>query len=299
MSKELCENPDLQQPTLLKAEELSGLEKEFLVEHFLSNQSYHQTHVGEAFIIDQPGGFLASLNIRDHVHFEWLDTKGDLENSWNRLVKIETALGKAINYSYSPKFGFLTADPYQCGTALQVSVFLQLSGLIHTDKINEMLEKIVDESLSVTGLQGSPTEIIGDVLCIQNLYTLGVTEENIISSLRHVTTKLMVEEQAARSQIRQEISPAMKDKISRAYGILIHSYQIEAVEALNAISLLKLGADVGWLTGLTTEQFNELFFNCRRAHLLCQFSDKVSQEEILHRRSEFIHKTLKDLKLAI
>src|SRR5262249_18486447 len=147
-----------------------------------------------------------------------------------------------VNYSYSPKFGFLTADPYECGTALQVAVYLQLAGLIHTDKINDVLEKLVDESLSVTGLQGSPTEIIGDVLCICNLYTLGLTEENIISSLRQVTTKLMVEEHAARSQIRHEISPDMKDKISRAYGILIHSYQIEAVEALNAISLLKLGA---------------------------------------------------------
>lgn len=299
LSKELVENTELKEPALLKAEDLSGLEKEYLVEHFLSKESYHQAHVGEAFVVDKPGFFLAALNIRDHVQFELLDTKGDLENAWNKLVKIESTLGKAVNYSYSPKFGFLTADPYECGTALQVAVYLQLAGLIHTDKINDVLEKLVDESLAVTGLQGSPTEIIGDVLCIRNLYTLGLTEENIVASLRQVTTKLMVEEHAARSQIRHEISPDMKDKISRAYGILIHSYQIEAVEALNAISLLKLGADIGWLTGLNAQQFNELFFNCRRAHLLCQYSDKVPQEEIPHRRAEFIHKALAHLKLNI
>ncbi len=297
LHKEL--SSQLKEPKLLKAEELSSLEKEFLGEHFLTNQNFHQTHVGEAFIIDQPGTFLASLNIRDHIQLELLDTKGDLENSWNQLVKIESNLGKAIHYSFSPKFGFLTADPFQCGTALQINVFLQLSGLIHSDRINDILETLVDESLSVTGLQGSPTEIIGDVLNFQNHYTLGLTEENLISSLRNVTTKLMVEEHAARSQMRHEISPTMKDKVSRAYGILVHSYQIEAVEALNAISLLKLGADLGWLTGLTTQQFNELFFNCRRAHLLCQFPEKIPQDEITHKRAEFIHKALKELKLAI
>lgn len=297
LSKEIIASPHLSRPIEFKAEEMSGLEKEYLVEHFLSSDSFHQAHTGEAFIIDEPGTFLAALNIRDHVHMEWLDTSGDLENSWNHLVKIESSLGKAVNYSYSPKFGFLTADPYQCGSALQVNAYLQLSGLIHTDKINDILTKIIDESLSVTGLQGSPTEIIGDVVNIQNQYTVGLTEENIISQIRNLATKLMVEEHAARSHIKHELSSSMKDKISRAYGILIHSYQIEAVESLNAISLLKLGADVGLLSGMTHSQFNELFFNCRRAHLLCQYSDKVSQEEIAHKRAEFVHNSLKNLKL--
>jgi protein arginine kinase len=79
---------------------------------------------------------------------------------------------------------------------------------------------------------------------------------------------------------------------------LIHSYQIEAVEALNAISLLKLGVDLRWVLGITMEQLNLLFFNCRRAHLLCQFKEKIPQEEILHKRAEFIHKTLKGVELA-
>lgn len=298
VGKELVGLPLLQQPALLKAEELSGLEKEYLGEHFLTHQNFHQAGGGEAFIIDSTATFLASLNIRDHIHFEWIDTKGELENSWNQLTKIETALGKAISYSFSPKYGFLTADPYQCGTGLQVNVFLQLSGLIHTDKINETLEKMVDESLTVTGLHGSPTEIIGDILNIQNQFTLGVSEENILAGIRNVATKLMAEEHAARNQIRREKNPLLKDKISRAYGILIHSFQIEAIEALNALSLLKLGAEIGWLTGVTPRQFNEYFFHCRRAHLL-KSSEPVAQEELLHKRAEYIHNALKELKLTI
>ena len=298
-SREVMNLSELIRPTLLKAEEVSSIEKEFLVEHFLSNQSFHQSAEGEAFVLDESGEFMATLNRRNHIQFELIDTKGELENAWNRLLKIETAVGKTVSYSFSPKYGFLTADPTQCGTALIVTVFLQLSGLVHTEQIDDRLEKLVDESLSVSGIQGSPTEIIGDVLAIQNNYTLGLTEENIVSSIRTTATKIVVEEHAVRNKIRHDQNAEIKDKVSRAYGILIHSYQIEAVEALNAISLLKLGLDLGWVSGVTMNQLNELFFNCRRAHLLCQFQEKINQEEIPHKRAEFIHQTLKDVKLKI
>ncbi len=110
---------------------------------------------------------------------------------------------------------------------------------------------------------------------------------------------MLVEEHGARSKILHEESAEIKDRVSRAFGILIHSYQIEAVEALNAISLLKLGAELGWLTGVTSKELNRLFFNCRRAHLLHQYGERIKQEEIPHKRAEFIHKTLKGVQLTI
>jgi protein arginine kinase len=299
VSKEMQNLEPFQQGLFIRAEELTSQQKEFLMEHFLTYQSFQQAHAGEAFLLDQNGDFAAIFNLRNHIHLELIDIKGDLENSWNRLVHFETALGKAINYSYSSKFGYLTADPYQCGTALQVVVFLQPSALIHLEKIDDLLEKLADESYAITGIQGSPTDIIGDVLAVQNNYTLGLTEENIVSSLRTFTTKLLVEERAARAMLRQEQNVLIKDKVSRAYGILVHSYQIDAVEALNAISLLKLGLDLGWLKGLTNQALNQMFFDSRRAHLMSRFQEKIVQEEILHKRAEFIHQTLKDVQLTI
>lgn len=299
LSNELQKVGGLSNPTLIKAEETGILEKEFLGEHFLTTQNYNQTHAGEGFILDESGEFLVTLNIRDHLHLQLIDCKGEIENTWSRLVKIETTLGKGINYSFLPKFGFLTADPTQCGTGLLVTVFLQVPGLIHMGTIDDILEKYADESISVSGIQGSPNEIIGDVLMVQNNFTLGMTEENIVSSIRSFTTKMLVEEKGARSKIKREESADFKDKVSRAFGILTHSYQIEAVEALNALSLLKLGASSGWISGITNQQLNELFFNCRRAHLLYQCKEKVSQEEIPHKRAEQIHASLKDIKLLI
>ena len=92
----------------------------------------------------------------------------------------------------------------------------------------------------------------------------------------------------------------LMDKVSRAFAILIHSYRMETKEALNEISLVKLGIDLGWVEGVTAAELNHLFFHCRRAHLLVALKEpEMSLEQVPHKRAEFIHKTLKNAKLKI
>lgn len=300
VSKDLLAAEGLLSPQLIKGEETTPLEKEYLFEHFLSNQSFIQAYTGEAFVIDQTGLFLATLNLHDHLHLQLIDCRGEIESAWNKLVKIEMLVGKTLGYAFSPKFGFLTADFNYCGTGLLISIYLQIPGLIHTEKMDEFFEKNLDDSIAIRGIQGDPNEIIGDVVVLQNNYTLGISEENIISSLRAFTTKILVQENSVRSEIRNSQNPEIKDKVSRAFAILIHSYRIETVEeALDALSLLKLGTEMGWVEGIDISTLNLLFFNCRRSHLLCQFSEKINQEEVGHKRAEYIHQTLKNVRLTI
>jgi protein arginine kinase len=151
-------------------------------------------------------------------------------------------------------------------------------------------------------LQGDPTEFIGDIVAFHNSYTLGVTEENILSTLRMLATKFVMEEIGKRKSFKvgNETEVAeIKDKVSRAFAILMHSYQIEAIEALEAISLVKMGLDLEWCKGTTQAILNRLFFACRRGHLLCHYGEKISIEELPHRRAEFIHQTLHGLELLI
>lgn len=302
LQRQLIACPQLKNPKLIPAEEMAPMEKEFLVEHFLSSQSFQQTHAGEAFVLDETGEFLAVLNLNDHLLLEWVDPREELELTWDRLVKIESELNKTTNFAFSPKFGFLTADSTQSGTGMLVQVYLHLPILRLTERFNDILVKNKDEGIDQTGLQGDPNEIIGDIVAFHNKHTLGITEENILTSLRTLAMKLMLEEKSARQHLKEESETNLaeiKDKVSRAYAILLHSYQIEAIEALQAISMLKLGLDLGWCKGGSHAILNNLLFASRRAHLLCHFGQKVQQEEIPHRRSEYIHKALKGFELLI
>jgi protein arginine kinase len=112
-------------------------------------------------------------------------------------------------------------------------------------------------------------------------------------------TKLVLSEQTQRLQYKKTSPPDLKDRISRAYGLLMHSYQLETKEALSAISQIKLGIDLGWVQGMTDDEINEIFFRCRRAHLL-QTQEKISldKKELAHTRAEYLHQKLRQTTLS-
>lgn len=297
VSQELLQSPHLTNPTFLKAEDCTPLDKELLFEHFLTTQSFYQAHSGEAFVVDDTSRFLAVINLPDHLELILSDTEGELENAHSKLVKIDIELSKKLPYAFSPKFGFLTSNPARCGTGLVVQVFLQLPGLIHRNLAQQVITKHKTEGITVTGLHGSPQEHIGDILVVTNTFCWGVTEEKILSTIRTFTTHLLVEEKRVRDQIRQQNEPEIKDKISRAFGLLTFGYQIESVEALNALSLLKMGVDLGWVENVQIAKLNELFFNSRRAHLLTLDQQDVRAEELTHRRAALLHEALHEARL--
>lgn len=289
----------LNQVAILKAEEIGPTEKEFLFEHFLAHDGFHQAHFGEGFAVDNSGEFLAIFNIGDHLQLQLTDCKGEIESTWNRLVKIETEVGKTVDFSFSSRFGFLTSDPAHCGTGLSVYLYIHAPALIHTDKLADFLEKNKEEGVLATGMQGSLNEFVGDILTLGNSYTLGLSEEDIIRSLRTIATKVVSEEKSLRTHMHDEKHATLKNKVSRAYGLACHSYQLETVEALNAISLCKLAIDVGWLTGVDHQTLNQLIFNCRRGHLTKLFDAKIEPDDIPTKRAELVHKALKESTLHI
>lgn len=294
----LLASPLIDKPLLLKAAELSPIDKELLFEHYLCLESFQNTGIGQGFVIDSPGRFLALLNIEDHLQLHLLDMKGEWDNAFNRLSKIESEIGEKLGFAYSPKFGYLTADPNICGTALIVLVYLHLPALVRTGELQELLVKHKEEEVTAISMQGALDAIVGDLVVLKNTFTLGLTEENILRSLHGAAVKFVSLEKTARAKLKTSDNVDIKDEVSRAFGLLRHSYQLQTKEALNALSLLKLGLDLGWVTGISDSKLNDIFFKCRHAHLSHLFQEKsMDPHELSHKRAEFLQKQLAGVEL--
>lgn len=298
--KEVCEQiPDMKDFIYLSADVLTPKEKEFLSEHFLSAEGWQNLSKGQAFIIDPSGHFLGLLNSQDHLTLQWIDCKGDWEKSWNALNTIEMAIGKQIDFAFSPRFGYLTADPKRSGTGLIVSCYLHLPCLIASGQLTQLLLTHTEPSVSVAGMLGTMEELLGDFLILKNNYTLGLTEQTILRDLHLTATKLILSEKTERTRIKEEAPAEIKDAISRAYGLLMHSYQLQTKEALDAISKIKLGIDLGWIKGMLDQEINELFFRCRKAHLEQTHKEiSLNKKELAHTRAEYLHNQLKQTTLT-
>ncbi|MCH9611155.1 MAG: Protein-arginine kinase [Chlamydiales bacterium] len=296
-SMQKCES--INAAKLYRAEQIDILEKEYLLEHFLATEDFYQAHGQEGFITDETSSFLAVANLKDHLLLRVVDTQQELEKSWNRLVKIEGALSSELDFAYNSQFGFLTSDPRRCGTALNVHLYLHIPATIHMGELSELLDREKEEEVNAVGLQGNVQEVIGDILVATNNCTIGLTEEYILTSMRMWATRAVVTEVNLRKKLVQGGDEGMKNKITRALGLLTHSYQLELIEALNAISLVKLGVEIGWIKAPENLNLNDVLFGCRRAHLIHQMKEKIEIPELPKKRAQYLQNIAALLELSI
>lgn len=290
----------LQNPSHLKADELTAFDKDFLYEHFLCRESLQNTMKGQAFVIDETAHFLAMIGVSDHLVMELVDCKNKWEKAWEVLNEIDQQLTTIKEPAFSDRFGYLTADPGTCGTGLTVICFLHLPLLIASKQLDEATATHLEESVMVASLEGAPVEYIGDFVLLQNKYCIGLTEEMILRDLHMSATKLSLAEKTLRDRCRQTPDLTVKDMISRALGLLIHSYQLQTKEVLDALSKIKLGIDLGWISGVTDSKMNEVFFTCQRAHIGFVYDDaSIDPKVISSRRAEYIHKEIKEAKFNL
>ncbi|NGX45748.1 MAG: Protein-arginine kinase [Chlamydiae bacterium] len=290
--------PLLEGSHFLPSDQLSLQDKQLIYEHFLFLRGFESPPDGAGFVLGPTGRFLASINGRDHLEMRALHTEGPLEETWNTLSHFETDLGHKVDFAFSPKFGYLTSDPGHCGTGLVLYAYLHVPALIHLEELENHLPLPGEDEIVAMSLAGNMVKIIGDIIVIQNNMTLGLTEESILHSVQSAATKIASAEKAAREKIQTEETASIKDLISKAFGLLLHSYQLETSEALDLLSLIKLGTALGWVTGAADQKLTALLFQCRQGHLARKFPDLSDPKEIAHKRAEFLHEELKALHLT-
>jgi protein arginine kinase len=286
----LKEHSIIQQPVECFFDSMLTLERDLLYEHFLLFEPLKDSILGQSFLFTEKGDILIKMNVQDHIEICALEQSEQLETALEKIQAIEKGLEKNIKFAFSPKFGYLTEDPTLCGTGLVVKAFLHIPALIETGEVDSFLHNSDSEGVSLTGLHGSSEEIIGDMVVITNRWTLGTTEESILSLIRTTAMAITTREKEVRGKLErsQPHDETIYDKISRMLGTLKYSYTMDTSETLRALSLAKLGIELGWLQGISIEELNRLLFDLRRAHIAAQFNWAISRPEINHERASLL-----------
>ncbi len=292
----LLANTQLDMPKFFEFDAIKTSEKEFLLEHFLATCDSQNPDCKSGLVIDKSGSFLAMINGEDHLVLHSIECHSGWKNAWTRLSEIEEQVAKSHTFAYSHKFGYLSSQLANSGTALTVQAFLHLPCLIELDQLDEVLIKELDDEIQSSGLSGTQ-DFIGGILIIQNRFTLGLTEDHILEAVHKTANQLVNHEKMLRKRLRETPDALLLDKMSRSVGLLKHSYQIDTKEALNAISFIKLGIDLKWIEGLTDQDLNKIFFEVRRGHLSLFSKEELPQEKLAQKRAEFLQSALKPISM--
>ena len=275
-------------------QELSALERQVLVERHLISREHAAKGMGSAVVINPPQTISIMINEEDHLRMQAITCGLDLEKTFQMIDEIDTALEAQLDFAFDEELGYLTACPTNVGTGMRASAMVHLPGLVLGEQINQVVNSVNKIGLAVRGLYGEGTEAMGNLYQVSNQTTLGEKEDQIIGRLQKVIETLIQRETQARENLLATKRTTLMDQIGRAYGILTHAYSISSKEALNLISILRLGIDLGFFPEEGRAIINQLLMDTQPAHLQNLSQQKLAAEERDHLRADIVRERLKN-----
>src|SRR3989449_2709157 len=285
--------PEMQDSFSELLQDLSALEKQVLVERHLISREHAAKSAGSAVIMNRRQTLSIMINEEDHLRMQSMRSGLQLKQAFKLLDKIDTALENELEFAYDQRLGYLTACPTNVRTGMRASAMLHLPGLVLSELINQVLPTVSKIGLAVRGLYGEGTEAMGNLFQISNQTTLGEKEDEIISRLSKVIETIIEKEHDARQILLQKKSNTLCAQIGRAYRDLTSAHAILSKEALNLLSIIKLGADLGAFPEEKRLPIDELFIDIQPAHLQKSSQQKLNAEERDHLRAQIIRERLK------
>ncbi len=275
--------------------ELNPLDKNVLVERHLISREQQSKGAGSGVIINPDATLSIMINEEDHLRMQAIRPGFQLDNAFAMLNTVDDELEDRLDFAFDSELGFLTACPTNVGTGMRASAMMHLPGLVLADQMNQVIQGVNKIGLVVRGIHGEGTEALGNLFQVSNQITLGQSEEQILNMLDEVIRKMLDHEQNARETLIESKASMLKDQIGRAYGILRYAHSINSKEALNLLSLIKLGADLCVFPESQRLAIDALFTLTQPAHLQRGSDQKLPAEERDRLRAELIRQRLKSL----
>ena len=271
--------PEMREGYSVDYVELSKIRKQVLVERHLVSREHAARATGCAVVIDRRQSVSIMINEEDHFRLQGIRPGLNLRGAYELVDRVDSEIDAALPYAFDSRLGYLTACPTNLGTGMRASVMLHLPGLVLLDQINQVIKAVNKIGLAVRGLYGEGTEALGNLFQISNQHTLGEAEPEIITQIEKVIEGVIRSEQTARDKLAEDHGVMLHDQIGRAYAILRYAHVLTSKEALNLLSMLRLGADLDVITNCDRSLLDLLLLEIQPAHLQLGAARELSPEE--------------------
>ena len=274
-------------------ENADEIDRQVLVERHLISRQHADSEGSRGVAVSPPETISMMINEEDHLRIQVYRSGFQLDEAWDETNRIDDALAGELEFAFHSQFGYLTACPTNVGTGIRVSVMLHLPALKMTGEIERVFRAAKDMRLAVRGLYGENTEAAGDFYQISNQSTLGKSELEFIDEFKHEVIPRIIEyETHARNVLVKEKASVLDDKVYRALGLLGSARVMSSEETLFLLSHLRMGIQLGRISGIDMDTINELFIRTQPAHLQKLEGRPLDGEERSVARAEYVRRRI-------
>lgn len=260
-----------------------------LVEEHLISPELAQN--GGWLIVSKDGGVSIMVGEEDHLRLQVIGTGLCPKECLETANRIAALIESELPFAYDERLGYLTACPTNIGTGLRASIMLHLPMLTATGEIGRMTGYAGSRGCAVRGAYGEGSKAVGGFYQISNQVTLGASAAELTDKLVETATTIIDAEKKTREQVRSRNEAGLRDRIYRAAGTLRSAYLIDTGEAVQCISDVLVGLQMGLLSGVEPQKLYELEQRIRPAMLT------GAPQERDCKRAELLRAAAKDLIL--
>ena len=259
--------------------EVDELERQILMEKHLISPEHTKKTSNKGLILSENEDISIMVNEEDHFRIQVLMPGLQLNEAWELANRVDDLIEANVDYAFDPDIGYLTACPTNVGTGMRGSLMLHLPGLARINQLGNVLKSVSQFGLVVRGLYGEGSESYGSIYQISNQVSLGHSESDMLEHLARVAEQITASERQARKYLQEHNLPESEDQIYRAYGLLAHARIISTKEALDLLSTVLLGIDLGLIHDLDRGLVKKLMVEIRSAHLQKMMGQSLPAQE--------------------
>ncbi|WBW97965.1 protein arginine kinase [Oceanirhabdus sp. W0125-5] len=267
-------------------ENIIDFEKHLISKKLLNNSSK------AAFIVNKDETVSIMINEEDHIRIQCITAGFNLEKGYDMAEKIDDLLESGLDYAFNEKIGYVTACPSNCGTGIRASVMLHLPALTIKNEITRVMSSVSKLGMTIRGLFGEGSNAMGQLYQLSNQVTIGLEEKEIIKNLSNVVKQIIYLEKSKRNEMDSTIKYEFRDKIFRALGTLKYSRMITYKEAINHLSYVRLGVEMGIIEDINYKKINNLLVGISDYSILKKEKEISNSKDYQVKRAEIIRKKL-------
>ena len=268
----------------------------FIERHLISNALAAKT-LHRGVLVGEGENRSILVNEEDHLRIQSFQSGFNPQAALESVSEIDDRLSKAIEFSFSSEYGYLTACPTNMGTGLRVSVLIHLPALVFTGEIQRVIRSAGQLGLNVRGYFGEGSEVVGNIFQISNQRSLGLNERSIVESLREVVVKIIDYEKQAAATLMKESKQVAEDKVWRSLGMLKTARLLSTREFMNMGSAIRFGILMNLIDPSYLPVLNTLMVTLQPAHLQEQNGDGTDAGSRDARRADIVRAQFINLEL--
>ena len=257
-----------------------------LLERHLISPDFVRARDGRAVFLSDDNSISIMVNEEDHIRLQVIHDGFEPDEAYRIADELDDFLSRRLHYAFHERLGYLTQCPTNLGTGMRASVMLHLPALEMTGAINRIGANLSKLGLTIRGLYGESSRPVGAFYQLSNQVTLGISEKAAIDNLRNITSQLITQEMKARDSILGSIE--VEDKIARALGTLKSALIMDHAEAMNLLSLVRLGVSSKKLNTLSTDSIDKLIVEIQPASVMTKYGEDLTPQQRDIKRADMI-----------